>query len=679
MEDLPVPYEEFCETTSLRLGEGALRRFATGEDAHWNTENSYVQVWASSNGTMRVTDGVDIATVAFVKGARNNVSPGSIVELSGMHIDGDQMKFTTLNVVLDPARSDCPTIDVDESREVKVVSRAMAVDPSPVSSGVPSAFAQHMASKKRTASTAELTSAHVADKAATVAPIPQPNINCPINGFCHVDITQITDGRDGFVIGPVVLSKIIEGRPTGRGSNLPTRLLFVDATGASIWYLTWSDFASVVAEFGNHEKRCFYVANGVAKSAYTKEVHPCEVTFSLYDGKSSSSDEKRLLRVHSGSRDELTWILQELRRLDKPLSWDKQVRDDPRNNLSVVEALDVSRGGGRPLSDVRISGVVDTVTVKETKKKDTFYSLCLIGKRDADSNVEKLYMSVFSGAVKAMGQIVDLFGPSGYNCRSTAAPVGPVCISGVSITPGRDFPFNTSDSTEVTRTSSVPQSQLEMLSVKSFLDNPVMTLADLQSHPVGTVANCYLLIAYLTEPRPKSFNGRTSEVRMASFMDDSKDTRGNYSTGSLMLFQNSPLLRPLMDATVEQPTASGTGEGTRKVEDPRKVVVCLAMGVTLQASTTSANHSFLSFRGAEFRVVQPYEGDARGEELRKWYIEAGWLSFTVDVTVDKDFAQMGSAYAEMDAKKQVTASSIPEIKTMTQLSDATIQSLGAFM
>lgn len=656
----PVKYSDF-EARAVPLSVGALRRYATRVDFVWDPCN-VVQVLAvlsspTEGKTMMVTDGESVAKLSFTSIAHNCVVAGSVVELLGMEIADAKLCFSEINLVLDPESNDLPMVDTSAMPLTEVVVPA-PMDVAAARQNLPDTFAQYRAERKRTAASAEMSAAGAAPKSAVATPVTRPPERNPISQCPLLSIPLITAGRQDFGIGPVVVRRLFESRPTANGGNSPTRIEFADEHGNGIIYSTWSKTPAVCEAFANYTKTCFYVCRGVAADSYPNsseaKLHPCKVNFGIPDGTRNSVSDNMKLVVRPGTDEELRWVLQELRRLSKAVDWDPIARDDPRNSLSVIEALEAGTNGQRKLVGVRISGVLDSIVPSTTQGGQPYYKIVLTGRQSAETDSKLLYLNLWSSATKGVGQVITHFSSEGYNRALSQRQNVAVCVTSITITPGVKYPFSTTNDTEVLLTNEVPEAQMELVSKRSLIDNPVKTLADLMASPVGMQANVYFAVAYATEKRPfRSRNtGSVSHMRLLAFMDDSKDQTGNYCGGSFMAFERNPVLAPLLAATEEVPPAitvdAPTG-GVRRLIDPSRVVIVFAMGVTLQAPNSGSSRAYPSFRDTHFRVISPSDGDARAEELRSWYIAKGHIHFVPCVTLDREFEKLGSTYDELDA------------------------------
>ena len=649
--DTPVSYDDYKAAGMMDLGEGALRDFCAGTMQRWQ-DAKLVQVLAvHKNKSMTVTDGVSTARVFFASSTANNVAPGTVVELIGLRRQCGRLHFDEPNVVLDPYSNDIPIVSTDNMDQVEPpADMAMASSSSSSSSAqssLPDAFVAHMQNRKRAASDAPVS----ASKSATVEAVEKPEARNPVSQCTHVTIDKIYSGRDGFVVGPVVIQRVVEGGMTARGKNSPSKLLVCDADGNRIWYSTFSKSSVVMQTFDDWQKACYFLARGLAKDAWTKDEHPCEVNFQLDDGSRRGTSDNQILVVRRGTDDELRWVLQQLRSTDNAVPWDSVLRADPRNQMSVIDAIDAQLCP-RSQPSVTVTGVVDAVTPATTKGGAPYFKLKLVGRRSADTDMEYLYLSLWSSATVATGQLITLFGPDGYDRRQATNPNMAVSISGVSITPARDFKISTTNETEIHRADSFDENQAALVAVASFVDNDVVTLAELHGGEHGRQRNVYVATPYVTEVRPfKSKAGRVMPSRKVAFIDNSKNQQGNYSTGSMLAFADNPLPRFIIQAGVEQKPAfdeSASTGGVFKIEDPAAVVIVLAMGVTLQPPLQQGRNSFVSFRDARYKVIRPEDNDERAERLRAWYAESGHLHFVSNISLDSEYSNMQDDYTALE-------------------------------
>ncbi len=187
--DSLVSYEQF-KTDVTSLNERGLECFA--KDGQW-PDDALVQIQAiHDNNTITITDGFNTAEVHFPTLQHVSVSLGAVVELIGMTKRDSKFHVEELCTVLDPLTNIVPMVDTKDMSAVCVKTK--------MTDDLPAGFRHHMEAKNKRKDmddTAPSSAAKSRDTEAIVAP-PKRN---PLTQYDHLNVNQITSGRDGFVIG----------------------------------------------------------------------------------------------------------------------------------------------------------------------------------------------------------------------------------------------------------------------------------------------------------------------------------------------------------------------------------------------------------------------------------------------------------------------------------------------
>lgn len=267
--DAPVTYEEFSQSV-CELCPGILERFASGKQPWQMDANVQVQsISSTSNGQLDaiVTDGKSYATVSFAS-ANNSLMPvGSVIQLIGMQIDNGRFVANDANIVANAADMVCMIIDSRDMRPVAAPSSSLSSS----SSGVPDLFRKFQKSRSvepdAPCSSPKRQATNDTDAMSIDNPIPTLNL---------ISINMITAGRKDFVIGPVLVAALEQGKTTANNKQTPHKIRFVDENGDQIEYSSFSSFEPIERLFDQRKQTCYFVGRGVAMPACRVGVHPCE-------------------------------------------------------------------------------------------------------------------------------------------------------------------------------------------------------------------------------------------------------------------------------------------------------------------------------------------------------------------------------------------------------------------
>ena len=646
--DIPVPYSEFAESV-CDLSPGSLDRFSSKIEKTWAIDaNLQIQCIKSNKGkgfSATMTDGQSLATILFPSLQNTPMAIGSVVQLSGMEIYNNTLRAVDIEMIVDAAVIDCPIVDSGAMREISI-SPLTSSSSSSSSSSAPDLFQSYLTGRKRPVESDALCSASKSQPVTGV--VEKPPIVNPMTQLDLISLSLITQHRENFIVGPVLVVELNKGELSREGKQRPTAMRLVDHTGAQIVYSTFSDFADVDRIFSERQSCCYFIGRGVAVPAFRVTIHPCEVGFEVM-GKLPVRSDSKLLTVREGSDHQFRWLLQELRKIDQPVSWDPFLRNNPSNTLSVIDAIDAQSGLKR-LAGITVTGIIDTVVSATTKSGAAYYRVKMIGRRSSGADIEHIQFSVWSNMHLTTGQLIELVGRGGYDrCVSLRNCIA-ISASDITIDPTAQFKINAGSAMEIKELANFDENQTALVSTTSFTSLPVVKLAELYTQQPGVPATVYLVSAHVTELRPfQTRAGATINIRKMTYMDDSKDANGSYCRGSTTAWPSDPIAPLVVSAGVEEVSAFTAGSksgGHYNITEHHRVVVFKAMNVMMQSAETGKN--YISFRDAKCIAVTPDDKDIHAEKLRRWFIESGHLNFVALSALDKDYVNKSNDYTAMD-------------------------------